>query len=166
MARSLVTQSLRLAAMTATVFGLIACSSKNSNPVSGKEYLNVAAIEASSLPKEKKAEAIAEAGEQLIGTRSFVYANDVFETALKIDPTNRRAQFYHRSLAPSMALKGIATRVRPLLDEKAKLEMEVNLANYPDSGVKRFLTDGREDLKSEKDIQVLIDAYISLSALC
>lgn len=60
-----------------------------------------------------------------------------------------------------MNLKGLVTRVQPQLDLVQKAELQKQIDNFPDSALKTFLLDGKEDIRSEKDMQVFLDLYIT-----
>src|SRR3954471_23226740 len=95
--------------------GVIACSSSkdiDTSGTSGERLLNVAGvIEVSKLQSNaassgatfsKQAETIALAAEQLAWTPGFMFADRVFDEALKLDPSNVRARLYKALLAPAL----------------------------------------------------------------
>lgn len=104
----------------------------------------------------EKAEMLALAGEQLVGPTGFMYADVVFDQALSLDAENKRAQFYKAFLATPLSLRGIYSRVKPLVQaagEKEMNEYEQTIKEFPASAVTTFLLDGPNDLKTERDIQ-------------
>lgn len=106
------------------------------------------------------AESLAMAGEQLIAPTTFFLAHQVLELALSKDPNNKRAQLYHHFLAPMMEFKGVLTRIKPFTrsyGDIGKLDSFIN--NSPNSPLKKWLTEGKEDLSTTKDIQDLIIRY-------
>lgn len=110
---------------------------------------------------QARAEEIAVAGETLLSAEWFVTANSAFQMALENDPNNARALFYSKLLAPVMKLKGIAVRMRPLMSKAEREKQDAAIAENPNSEIKAFLIDGKEDLRSEKDVQALLDEVIT-----
>ncbi len=99
------------------------------------------------------------AGEQLATPTGFMYADVVLDQALSQDPDNKKAQFYKAFLAQPMALQGILARIKPLanLKPETKKQYEEAISGLPNSGLKTFLFDGQEDIKTEKDAQAFVD---------
>ncbi len=93
---------------------------------------------------------------------AFMFADRVLELALKEDPKNTRAQFYKALVKPLVALKGIANRVKPIATSTAESKAHYDEtiakmdAQTPES-LRVFLTDGPQDIATEKDIQRFID---------
>ena len=103
---------------------------------------------------QESAENLALAGEQLVSPISFMYADIVFDLALKADPNNKRAQFFKAFLKPMMNMKGILNRIKPVVDTlSAEQQKEYNefIAKAPISALKTFLLDGPQDIKTEED---------------
>lgn len=148
-----VLKTLTLASLTA---GLAACG-ENAAPV--KHRIDINSLSAHAMP-ETAAENLALAGEQLMSANSLVYADRVFDAALEKNRENARALFYKKALAPVMALKGIATRARPVLTTAKRADLDSALHRLPESGAKTYLTVGAPDIQSEKDAQAVIDDVI------
>ncbi|MCM2280354.1 MAG: hypothetical protein NDI61_00750 [Bdellovibrionaceae bacterium] len=151
------TQSLpstfKVGILAAAIASTAACAPNNNTT-------RTVSIHSSATTAAARAEDIALAGEQLMSAKSFVYADTAFHLALEHDPKNARAGFYSKLLAPVMKLRGIATRARPLMTKEERERQDQSLAQYPDSAIRMFLTDGREDIRSEKEIQELLDQVI------
>lgn len=110
-------------------------------------------IQNAKIAAKDKSERLALAGEQLVPA-AFFYADSVFDEALAVDPSNTRAIFYKTLLKPMMTLKGIANRIRPLAIKEGKLaKYEEELAKVPESGVRKFLLDGPQDIQDEVSAQ-------------
>lgn len=101
---------------------------------------------------------LADAGEQLVTPYSFMQANAVFDMALEKDPSNLKAQFYKKFLARLMVLKGILTRVEPLVKDKKYL-LSLN-DSLPNSSLKNFLLSPASKLMTYKDGQDLLVKYV------
>lgn len=147
-------------AVVLAVSTLAACSNKQAENKSGITTLNSAAIMADkTLTPQEKAEKLALAGEQLTTPTGFMYADLVFDQALSLDSSNKRAQFYKAFLATPMALRGILARVKPLAytHQKTKKEYDEAISNLPNSSLKTFLFDGTGNITTEKDIQSFVD---------
>jgi hypothetical protein len=153
---------LKTFVLIASLSSLVACTG-NDVKDSKKETktVNTAEILANNnLSPADKAEQLALAGEQLMTQTGFMYADLVFDQALSIDAKNKRAQFYKAMLATHMTLRGIMARVKPLAYQNpdTKNEYDDFMASedyYP--SLKKFLLDGTEDIKDEKDIQKFLD---------
>jgi hypothetical protein len=102
-------------------------------------------------------EQLALAGEQLVSLWNFMLAQRAFDWSLQKDPNNERAQFYSAILKPFMLTKGLATRLRPYMNNNGGTDgLDNNLKNLPNSALKTFLLDGREDIKDSTDMQNLL----------
>lgn len=107
-----------------------------------------------------EADALADAGEQLVGPYTFMLADKVFDSALAADPNNKKAQFYKAFLKRLMVFKGIATRIRPITRQEGNIkELNRLTAEVPNAPLKTFLLDGKEDLKSIRDVMSFIGEY-------
>lgn len=145
------------------LFGLCAslgaCTTKKTEE---KMTIDPKLIVGSAKSPQEAAERLALAGEQLFSPVSFMYADEIFDLVLKVDPNNERAQFYKAFLAPWMALKGSVNRVKPLVDrsdEKTKKEYQDFIDKAPESALKTFLMAGPQDLKTEEDVLKFVDEY-------
>lgn len=148
---------LCLAAVTA----LSACTSQKTNG-NKVDTMNISALRADvSLTTPQKSEKFAAIAEQLFTLTNFMHSYDMAEMALELDAGNKKAQFYKNLSGLYMNLKGMAVRLKPLLNEAQKVKLEQDMQNFPDSALKTFLLDGQEDMKTSKDVQKFIDAYIS-----
>ncbi len=106
------------------------------------------------------AEQLALAGEQLVSPYTFHLADATFAMALEKDPKNQRALFYRAFLKPQMTFKGIAKRIKPLVAKQgdiAHYERETN--NFPNSPLKEFLFDGKENIQTAAQAQDALVQY-------
>lgn len=139
---------------------LASCSQEAPSSKSPIHSISVSSITAdTSLSSKDKAEKLALAGEQLVTYTGFMYSEEILDLALELDPKNKRAQFYKAVLATPMKLKGILTRVKPLLKKYPESQNNYNevLSSVPEGGLKTFLLDGNEDIKDESDVQGFMD---------
>lgn len=105
---------------------------------------------------------LADAGEQLVGPYTFMLADKVFDSALQADPNNKKAQFYKVFIKRMMVFKGIAKRVRPLIASEGNIaELDKQTQQFPESPLKQFLLDGKEDIKTASQVLDVIDNYKS-----
>lgn len=113
------------------------------------------------LSSKAKAESLAQMAEILVSPTGFMFADAIFDKALRLDRTNQRAQFYKAMLGPFMVLEGILKRVEPLFKNetyKQRVEYEKYAKRiYPNSGLQAFLLNGNPDIKNEADIQRYLD---------
>lgn len=132
---------------------MVACS-----PSENKDSGTVNKIDLMSL---KSAEEKALAAEQLVTPYAFMYARDLFEMAIRQDPTNKRAQFYLYLLQPMMVWKGYLTRIRPLaIKENREAELNEYIQKLPNSALKTFLTEPvAQDIQKVEDNQKLVVSY-------
>lgn len=145
-----------------SLLGLTACTGNKSKSNKGTKTIDTHIIQKNSGSLIESAENLALSGEQLLSPLSFMYADLIFDMALKNDPSNKRAQFYKTILKPLVYMKGSMKRIKPLLPLFTKEEQK-NYAefvkDFPESAYKTFLLDGKEDLKNEKDVQAFLDGY-------
>lgn len=143
------TSSVLLA--TAVVLTLTACGEQKDTKN------NKVVIEASA---NMQASELADAGEQLITPYTFMLADKVFDQAIEKDATNVKAQFYKNFLKRFMVFKGIYTRIRPAMEKSGNLEShDLAIKNMPNSAVKTFFLDGKQDLKTIADAQGVLAQY-------
>lgn len=153
-------RSFKYIVMAVAMTGLVACTSKKNESTSQK--LDVASVISNpSITAPEKAEKLALIAEQLFSLTNFMHSVEMADMALTLDPSNLRAQFYKQAAAPLMALKGLATRVKPTIKPEDRVHYNQQIDNFPDSALKTFLLDGQEDIKNEKDVQGFIDSYIT-----
>ena len=142
---------------------LTACSPGVSEPEGEIRVLDVASIHASTtLTPEQKSEQMAKASERLMTPASFMYASEVADAAVTHDPKNARARFWKAALAPAMELRGVLTRIEPLVKQRpqayanyAKMVADIKTRN-PERSVTEFLFDGPADTNTEREAQELI----------
>ena len=142
---------------------MVSCSQgiKQPEAKSGYALINTNSILADkSLNASSRAEQLALAAEQLMTPTSFMYADIILDQALQADPSNLRAKFYKAVVATPMALKGFAVRIKPLASRDIESLRKYNeaISNIPNSGLKAFLFDGKEDIRNEKDVQGFADS--------
>jgi hypothetical protein len=138
-----------------------ACSKKEENK-SNSIVVDTKALQQSGKTLDESAENLALAGEQLVSPISFMYADIVFDLALKANPDNKRAQFYKALIKPMMMMKGALNRIKPVVDslpEENQKEYSDFLAKSPESALKTFLMDGPQDIKTEEDALKFMDSY-------
>ncbi len=148
-------RSLMLSAIFIVAVG---CTPNSIKPIriNPNDILNEKGVSASD-----KAEKLARAGETLATPNNFIFANDVLDMALRVDPNNKRAQFYKHIVAIPMVAKGSLKRIKPLTDrnQKSAAEYARVVENIKAGSIKDFLLDGQEDIKSEEDFQAHLDEY-------
>jgi hypothetical protein len=150
-------KTIKASLLCAAVLGIVGCTpSHDKKPL----QIDVASLYKTNETPAQKAEHLALAGEQLMNGGAFMFADKTLDVALAIDSSNPRATFYKRLLAPVMRFKGIMTRVRPMLSQPERDNLQKGIDESPDSALKTFITDGAEDIRSEKDAQVLLDGFI------
>ena len=150
---------------------LSACSSRDNDNVGSEQAPRSTEdiINNANLSAKEKAEKLARAGEELVQGNhfAFMYADEIFETALMFDEDNLRAQVYRALLAPSMNMRGIVTRIRPLAAKNPKYKKNLETAikeiqqEYPKS-LSNFLLDGLQDIKTEAHAQAYADSMIKV----
>lgn len=128
-------------------------------PSDGKRISISSITSDSSLSPKDKAEKLALAGEQLVTLTGFMYAGDILDQALVLDPQNKRAQFYKALLSAPLRLEGILTRIRPMVKSNPESQKSYDevVASIPEGGLKKFLFNGKENIRSEKDVQGFLD---------
>ncbi len=149
------------------IFATSCNSNQNKTHNSESTRLDGAAIISNlNLTTPQRAEELAKIAEQLLTAQGFIYAVDLANQALLIDPKNLRAQFIKAILGPLVAQKGILARIAPLAaqDPVLKSKYEKMLAEIegtqPNSSIKTHLMGGSPDIKDEADIQKYFDEII------
>ncbi len=136
---------------------------KTSKSMLGKKGVDINAIMESKGTASVKAEQLALAAEQLLTPSGFIYADMILDQALQLDPANKRAGLYKTFLAGSMATKGILARIKPLADKdpESKKKLADMIAKMQEGSLKKFLLDGKPEIKDEKDVQAFADSVIN-----
>lgn len=158
------TRDLALTVALASM-SLTACSPNQSGEVDTR-LINLASImDVTHLTPEQKAEELALAAEQLATPSSFMYAYSVSQTALTFDSKNVRARFWAAALAPTMELKGIYTRIEPLVRTNPDHYLDyvrwtTDLKRTtPEKSVRDFLFGGPSDIQTEREAQEVIARF-------
>lgn len=139
---------------TAVIMSLTACGVKEKEKLGNQEKLVI------QTKPQMNADELVDAAEQLVTPYTFMLADKVLDQALEKDPTNVKAQFYKNFLKRLMVLKGIYSRVRPIITENGNIaEHNRSISNLPNSPLKKFLLEGKDDLKTEADMQNFISEY-------
>lgn len=100
---------------------------------------------------QMKADELTDAGEQLVSPYTFMLADKVFDMALEKDAANQKAQFYKLFIKRFMALKGIARRIAPIVNQGSNAQKQDYakwVKEFPESPLKAFLLDGPQDIDS------------------
>src|SRR6185312_13816485 len=138
---------------TAVISQLTACSG-------GTKTETTAATQKVTITANKEsmdASQLADAGEQLMGPYTWMLADQIFSMTLEKDPQNQKAQFYKAFLKPMMSFRGILTRIKPYARTYGDInKLEDNIKKFPESPMKTFLLDGKEDIKTIGDMQSLL----------
>lgn len=140
---------------------LTSCApSTNSQGVTPTGYEHLDADE-----REALADLYADEGEQKLGFDTLNEAWGKFSEALKVDPQNKRAEFWREMLKPLLEMKGIAGRVRPLYLSKPNGHARyVSLLNVLERDAapdfRRFLNEGPADITSDQKFREWMDRLI------
>jgi hypothetical protein len=126
-------------------------------------FVDTASIAADPVMSEQeKAEELAQAAERLLTPTSFMYTYAVAKSALAVDPKNTRARLWAAVLAPTMELRGILTRIEPLVKthpahyaEYKRFVADIKSKN-PEKSITEFLFAGPADIKTESDAQEVL----------
>ncbi|MCJ8278218.1 MAG: hypothetical protein HRT44_00575 [Bdellovibrionales bacterium] len=167
MSFSKITQSVVVILALVSLF--VACTGSDKNNQGSSIQVNAREIvDNESLTPEQKSDELTTAGEMLFTPESFFLADRVFAEALALNPENKKAELYREMMKPMLNLKGIMTRVKPLM-AKDEVENEAFLRNYNNEDYVRrstlldqFLKDGEEDISTESELQDFLDSQISL----
>lgn len=138
-----------------TLAAQIACQSKNEESLKLGKTSKI--VEAKS---NMTSEELTDAAEQLLTPTQFMHADKILDLALEKNPENIKAQFYKYFLKGFITNKGILTRIKPLIKKYGNIkEYEARLEQMPNLHIKKFLTQGAEDITSVKDIQSWLSDY-------
>ncbi len=138
---------------TSLALSLTACSEKSKDAEPGSDNrIQVSA--------QMKSSELTDAAEQLVSPYTFMLADKVLDQALEKDSGNIKAQFYKNFLKRAMAMKGIAKRIAPLQKSaKQKADYDKWMTEFPESPLKSFLLDGKEDIHTYSQFADLIADY-------
>lgn len=144
----------------AGAMAISACSndkSQHKDQGLASQTVNSAELEAQSSSKEETAEKLALAAEKMaLNPGGFIYASELIDKSLNMDPQNNRARFYKAVVAPFMAQRGIWARIKPLVAKQTleqQQDFEKTVSQMPESGIKEFLLDGKPDIDTLADVQ-------------
>lgn len=136
--------------LIALVLGLVACTSEKQIVEVEKPGVNVEA--------KMNSDELTDAAEQLIGPFSFMFADKVLDRALAQDPNNKKALLYKAMLRPMMATRGLWKRARPFARANGNLgKWDKIMTNFPESPLKKFYSEGVEDIATPEDALGLVD---------
>jgi hypothetical protein len=139
--------------LLAAVLGLSACKGEDKQRPEDKAVITAS--------DKASAEELVASAEQLISPYSFMLAFKMADMAVKKDPTNLKAKFYATLLKRFEAFRGVAKRMRPLLNEEQLKDLDKNMAEFPESPLKEFLMAAGPEIKNEADVQLVIENYYS-----
>ncbi len=141
-----------------------ACTNNSEKATHFNNKLDVASIVADkNLTPSQKADRLAATAEQLLSMQGFVYAAEIADQALMMDPANLKAGFLKALIAPIIVHKGIMVRLKPLAEKtpEGAAKHATSIAdikkNWPNSTFKDFVLDGQPDIKDEADFQAYLD---------
>lgn len=138
-----------------TVAGQIACQSKNESKMELGKTSKIVSANANMTSDE-----LTDAAEQLLTPSQFMHADKILDLAIEKNPENLKAQFYKSFLKAFMVNEGILTRIKPLVRQYGNIsEYEKSISSTPNVHLKKFLTNGKEDITSVKDIQAWFSDY-------
>ena len=166
MSFSKITQSIVVFLALVSLF--VACTGSDKNNQGSSIQVNARdIIDNEALTPEQKSDELTTAGEMLFTPESFFLADRVFAEALALNPENKKAELYREMIKPMLNLKGILTRVKPLM-AKDEVENANFLRNYNNEDLIRrsslldqFLKDGEENISTESELQDFIDTQIT-----
>jgi hypothetical protein len=136
--------------LTALMLGLVACTTEK----------QIVEVERPVVTVEEKmnSDELTDAAEQLIGPFTFMLADKVLDRALVQNPTNQKALLYKAMLRPMMATRGLWKRARPFARANGNLgKWDQIMTNFPESPLKKFYSEGPEDIVTTEDALGLVD---------
>lgn len=108
-----------------------------------------------------RAEKLVATAEPLLTPVGFFFADEVLDAALKVDPKNRKAQFYKAMLAPLMKLRGFISRTsRGAQFAAHRLNFDVSLFERAHGGLRDFLRESAPPIKTERELQEFINEIL------
>lgn len=118
-----------------------------------------------SVNEQMQSDELTAAGEQLVAPHTFHLADRAFELALQKNPNDKKAQFYRAFLKRFMVLRGVGTRVQPIVKKYGDMnQYNEQLKRLPNSPIRDFLMNpasGATSLQTEEDVQNLLNQYKS-----
>ncbi len=158
---------LATSSLVALALSTTACSVNLAEKEVPSPKIDLASIEKDmALGSKEKAEILAASAERLLTPASFMYAAEVAKMALTHDPQNTKARFINAALGPVMELKGVVTRIEPLVKTRPEnageyYQFKASLQKYnADRSVTEFLLKGAADITTEREAQELIARVI------
>jgi hypothetical protein len=114
-----------------------------------------------------ESEKMAKLAEKLVRSNTMHIAHKVAFQALELHQSNTRAQFILKMTAPLMELKGIYSRVLPIVSVRPEKRREyknylkqIREWNAGNPDLVNFLIEGQPDLHRESQVQDVIEKYV------
>lgn len=139
-----------LTLLVATTF-IFSCDPKSKEAQDGKVTINA--------NDKSSAQDLINSAEQIVSPYSFMLAYRLSSLALEKDPTNIKAQFYNKLLKRFEAFRGYAVRIKPLLTDAQKANLQKAIDSFPKSPLKDFLTEPGTEYKNIEDLQGMYSQY-------
>lgn len=129
------------------------------------EIIDAQAIKSDlSLTPFEKSEHLTSLAEKLVNPQGYMFANEIIQEALILDPNNKKAQFYLALLRPQMTFKGFLKDIEPLIEkEPAAVQRFYNQyaqVKVARSGLQNFLLNGYRPIRSEGELQKRFDKIL------
>lgn len=161
-----VTKLLGTIAIGGTIAANLMAFSPRAHASTRQADVQVIDFDAATSDRKVKAEQMAVVAESLVRDNTLHQAWQLAFRALEQDQFNKRAQFVLKTTAPLMELKGIYKRILPVVSVQpinykkyTKHLSEMQKSGYqPD--MTRFLMDGPADLKSERQVQDVLEKVV------
>lgn len=102
----------------------------------------------------QRSEELAEFAEMLFNVKHYDYSYEVIQESLRLDPTNLRARFYGMFIPALEHIRGIYSRMAPLLKKTPKLEeaFRQTKIEIKGHGLKEFFFYGGQPFSDEMDL--------------
>jgi len=136
--------------LLSSLFALVACTTE-------KQIVEIEKPKVT-IQESMNSDELTDAAEQLMGPYTFMLADSVLTKALERNPDNPKAQLYKATLRPLMATRGLWRRARPFAKANGNIgKWEQIMAKFPESPLKKFYTEGEEDIETPEDVMLLLD---------
>lgn len=151
-----------IAAIGLTASLLVACAPARSTNMDGTKNPDTKKEEtAATDDPENDADILADEGESILTVDTMADALVKFDAALKLDPKNARADLWSTFIRGELELKGVATRIRPLIlaqpNGYQRYDRLLAQMNVSEPSLRAFYLAGPADITSVPELQELAD---------
>jgi hypothetical protein len=157
--------AIRFVLPALSALALMACDPYKAPNVDLRSKMSLAGvIDNPQLSRQQKSAAFTDSAEQMLTPSGFMFVKTLADEAVVLDPSNGKAKILAAMMAPALELKGVMTRIEPLVktrpSEYVKYAQQLQELRKSSAGPQaRFLLDGAQDISTERGAQELVARF-------